>query len=166
MIRIAIVIGSIVLLPNTINAQRSREDSLLIYDHYRGQVDSINAMAGKLDYISWYSLQDKKDSGLACAFLRLRKLNGKEYAPVRTKEIEGFGVAYEYPHPDSICDFAFTVIYPPTKFIVRGNGLTLIPYWEKYFFDKNGHRLAIKIIDPITLREIGTAPMQGGIQSH
>lgn len=131
-----------------------RSDSLFIYNFYKGQIDSIKSTSLRMDYTQWYSIADKKDSGLACAFLRLKKINGKDYLPVRRKEVEGFGVAYEYPHPDSIYDFSFSVLYPPTKFILKDNGLTKIPYLELWYFNKEGHRLKIKIVNPVTLSEL------------
>jgi len=129
-------------------------DSLLIYNSYKGQIDSIRLYSSKLDYRSWYAIQDKQDNSLACAFIRLKRLNGSDYLPIRDYQVEGFGVAYYYPSPDSMYNVSFSVIYPPTKFIVRDNGRTIIPYWEQYFFTKDGHKIGMRLVNPINFKEI------------
>lgn len=140
-------------LPLLSFGQSGYDDSLAIFNKYKSQIDSLRALSKRglqADYDEWYKIQDFSDSGVSCALVRLKKLNGKPYEPIKQIEVEGFGIAKYYPSPDSMYGLSFTVIHPPTRFILKADGKTIIPYVEKWYYTKEGIRIGIKFVTPIS----------------
>lgn len=141
-----LVILLIGLVPTKLQAH---EDSVTIYNAY---TDNIKVLTDITDHQKWYGIQDSLDKLTACCFRRLSLYNGKVYHPLKEYNKEGFGVAYFYPQPvDTLKQTYFSVIDLQTKFILRDDGKTKIPYNERWYFGEDHSLVKIEKLDPVTL---------------
>jgi len=144
------------------DAQQMYNDSLLIYNIYKTQIQTLRD-AKETDRNAWYRREAMDDSTTACAFLRLQQYNKERYLPIDELNKEGMGVAYMYPVPSVISypgqfvsttpTFRYATLDMQTHFITDSTGKTRIPYVIKYYYDKQ--RLLFKdTLNPITLEKL------------
>lgn len=140
-------------------------DSLFIYNTYQSSIDELKALK-ETDLQRWYDLDAANDRLTACAKVRLKKYNHKDYEPIDVFEREGMGTAYAYPKPGVIeyktpdafakkntPDYHITVYDKQTHFLSSGNCNLHVPYILKMIFDKGRLMLAEKL-NPITYEKL------------
>jgi hypothetical protein len=160
-----VFILSIMLLTNPDSAKiKAYNDSLVIYEAYKDQIEAMKKYADSSNYDEWYKRQAYDDSITVCKFLSLKKYNKRNYDPEDSLEMEGFGIAYKYPKPhgfkektDTIKEpdvLKFTKIDLQTKFIVDKNNFTRIPYLDLLYYNSLGRIYKIEKINPVTLQKI------------
>jgi len=160
-----VFILSIILLTNPDSAKiKAYNDSLVIYEAYKDQIETMKKCADSLNYQEWYKIQAKNDSATACNFVRLKKYNKQNYDPEDSLEMEGFGLAYKYPKPygfketlDTIKkpdELNFTKIDLQTKFIVDKKNFTRIPYLDLIYYNRSGIIYKKEKVDPVSLQKI------------
>ena len=104
-------------------------------------------------------MEDSINTSVSRAFARLAKANQERYAPIDSLEMEGFGIAYLYPNPDSsiagkVKCRGYSVLSTQVHFIVNSKNMTTVPYMEEWYYNKQG--IIIKIVkrDPVTLQQL------------
>jgi hypothetical protein len=143
------------LVMPTVSQAQATEDSLLIYNAYKTSIQTLKATN---DYRRWYAVSDSLDSVTACAFRRLSVYNKEEYKPIDTYNKEGFGETYCFPAPSQkvqhneeaapVKGNSFTIMDHQTKFIVKNDGKTKIPYIECLHFDESHHLTKVDKVNP------------------
>ncbi|MFI5140191.1 MAG: hypothetical protein ACHQIM_20390 [Sphingobacteriales bacterium] len=136
------------------------EDSVLIYNTYKDEIDSLLKAES---YMAWAIKQGNDDSITAAAFKRLKEHNHIPYAPVKMQNREGYGVGYLYPNPanpepglieiDSATS-KFSIVAIQTKFITDGKGKTRKPYIERVYYGPGGEIRYVERLNPITWQRL------------
>jgi hypothetical protein len=127
------------------------DDSLFVYNYYRGQINYLRKCYAAMDFNGWIHVADSvaKDVKLQSAYKRLNAF--RPYKPVSVLEIEGFGAAVEYAKPTGYKEQTdYSIVYNQTKFIVNNLDKTIIPYIEEWHFNGKGELLYITKLDPAT----------------
>lgn len=140
-------------------------DSLLIYNAYHPSVEFLKTMK-ESDRQKWYQMEADIDRITACAKMRLKKHNHKEYEPVLVFDRVGMGTAFAYPKPgtsEHVTPQAFTkniepkyhfVVYDKqTRFMSVKDCALKIPYILKLVFDK-GRLLFADKLNPVTMEKL------------
>jgi hypothetical protein len=127
---------------------QAHEDSMLIYQTYKSQVDFIEYAAKDSNYKqAWYKRISHDDSITTAAKIRLENWNKVSYEPATISDHEGLGTAMSYPEP-TMKKVKFSITDPQTKFIIKADGKTKSPYIEKTYFDEGGAVINIEKLDP------------------
>lgn len=136
-------------------------DSLLIYNVYRTQIDFLKQITS-INQQSWYDRSAHDDSIIACALIRLKAYNHVTYEPDSEFNREGLGVAFHYPAPSllehsgqfvqKILVFRFSILDSQTHFMTDSSGRK-IPYNTRYYYD-HGRVIAEERLNPVTLDKI------------
>ena len=153
------------------NIEKRRQDSLLIYETYKNEIEYIKIDTSP-SHINCSIIELSHDSITVCARVRLYKFNKKIYKPIEVYNAEGaYGQALRYPKPslmsysdtsnirqqERIIDtsiFSYSIIYPTTKFIVKDDGKTKIPYVDEIYYNFLNIPILVKKLDPYTLKEL------------
>ena len=139
-------------------AAQGYDDSMLIYKSYKQQINDLKTYSEALRYNAWFKMEDSINTNVARAFARLAKTNQERYAPIDSLELEGFGIAYLYPNPDSVVrkvnPHGYSVLSNQVHFIVDSRNRTTLPYMEEWYYNKQG--VVIKVVkrNPVTLQQL------------
>jgi len=140
-------------------AAQGYDDSLLIYQSYKQQISDLKTYSETLNYGAWIKMEDSIKSYVSPAFARLEKANHERYAPIDSLTMEGFGVAYLYPNPNSPAGDktkvgGYSVLSRQIHFLVNSKNRTRVPFVEEWYYNKQG--VVIKVVkrDPVTLQEL------------
>jgi hypothetical protein len=147
------------------DATKRYNDSLLIYNTYRSQINTLKTMK-ESDQQAWYDREANDDSLTVCAKLRLGNYNHSTYEPSETWEREGLGSAYGYPAPSTVEHETaqafgkstepkprYVVYDKQTHFLFTNKLTTIIPYIKKFIFDK-GRLLYVEKLNPVTMEKL------------
>jgi hypothetical protein len=138
-------------------AAQSYNDSLLIYNAYKGQINAIRLYSDSLNYNAWFKIEDNVSDDIVKAFHRLEMANHQSYAAADSLTVETFGIARSYPYPTGTPNKlpqGYSVLSIQIHFMVNSKNMTTVPYLEQWYYNKQGVVLKVIKRDPTTLQQL------------
>jgi hypothetical protein len=130
-------------------------DSLLLFETYESEIDSLTAYVTQKNAPAWYARQAHDESVTLSARSFLEKMNKRDYLADSTLDFESFGGAFHYPKPERPVNVAVgmkhwnRIIDSQTRFLCNASGKTRIPYIVATYYE-NGKKIKSEKLNPLT----------------